>query len=199
MLVSLGTTALAWARRSGDTASKKEVADLSQRLNDAMNSTMSNTGEGLQALRTKVNEVEIWSRDNLVRRDDFDRLMDEVQEQKIGQRLALIEDKVNTMWAFQMRRAMSEVVESGAGTKNSPLIFTEQAREAFGPFKKQLVEFYKTLPATMDDSEVLLEIERKFGDVLLDNVCIPFKLSHGACLLLAYAVARQTDTINIRL
>jgi len=114
-------------------------------------------------------------------------------------RFAKLELKVDTMWGFQMRRAMSEVVDKGIGTMNSPLIFNDDARKRLEPLKDDLISFYQKLPPATPDGEVLLAIEKDFGDDLLDRVCIPCGLSHGACLLLAMAIAKQTDILELHL
>lgn len=108
-----------------------------------------------------------------------------------------IETKVDTMWAFQMRRAFSEVVDTGIGTLNSPLQFKPEVMHMLDPIKDELVAFQ--MASTLQgrtDSETLLEIERVFGNRLLTSVCVPAGLSHGACLLLALAVAKGSDTIE---
>lgn len=107
--------------------------------------------------------------------------------------------KVDTMWAFQMRRAMSEVVEKGLGTMGSPLHFTQTAYDALAPIRQRLIDFYGNLPHNKCDAEILLDIEKNFGDELLDLVCLPCKLTHGACLMLAYAMAKQTTELEIHL
>jgi len=111
-------------------------------------------------------------------------------------KISALETKVDTMWAFQMRRAVSEAVTSGVGNMNSPLIFAESAIQAMEPFKARLVNFGKRIPENTTDARVLLEIEREFGEELLKDVCVPFKLSHGACLLLAYQVAMGRSDID---
>jgi hypothetical protein len=109
-----------------------------------------------------------------------------------------IQTKVDTMWAFQMRRAVSEIASSGVGTVNSPITFTQDARSAMNPLKDELIAFNAGIEKK-SDAEALLEIERVFGDRLLKLVCLPCGLSHGACLLLALAVARQTELLSLSL
>lgn len=110
-----------------------------------------------------------------------------------------LKTKVDTMWAFQMRRAISEVTQSGIGTMNSPIRFTEDAIARLDPIRDELIELYQKDPDRDDDAKMLLDIEQKFGDVLLNIVCIPCGLSHGACLILAMSVAKQTDNLQIHL
>lgn len=113
-------------------------------------------------------------------------------------RLAKLEVKVDTMWAFQMRRAFTEAMDQGIATVNSPLTFTVDVRERMRPIEKELRQFWIDTGSHMkNDAEVLLGIEAQFGARLIEMVCIPCRLTHGACLLLAYAVA--TDRIQINL
>jgi hypothetical protein len=106
-------------------------------------------------------------------------------------KFARLELQVETMWAFQMRRAFSEVVTSGIGTVNSPLMFTEEAKRFLEPIKNELVAMWENGELSKrTDGETLLEIERVFGNRLLTMVCVPCGLSHGACLLLALSIAK---------
>ena len=118
---------------------------------------------------------------------------------KVSMAIGVLKLKVDTMWAFQMRRAMSEAVDDGVGSLNSPLVFSDDARERLNPIKQDLIAFYAKLPPKLTDGEILLKIEHEFGDRLLIMVCVPCGLSHGACLLLAMAIARQTDTLDLKL
>jgi len=105
--------------------------------------------------------------------------------------------KVDTMWAFQMRRAISEVVEKGIGTMNSPMTIFQEARERLEPIKPRLIDFWETLGKKLSDTEAPLEIERQFGNELLTLVCVPCGLSHAACLIVALSVARQQATFDL--
>lgn len=112
--------------------------------------------------------------------------------------LAQMATKVETLWAFQIRRAMSEVVTSGVGEKNSPLRLYEEARQRLDCIKDRLIEFCNGPCAKLDDLNTFMEIERAFGDELLDLICVPCKMSHGACVLVALSVGRQSDVIDIK-
>jgi hypothetical protein len=105
--------------------------------------------------------------------------------------------QVNTMWQFQMRRAMSEVVASGIGEINSPVIFTKLAVDSLDPIKPDLLTLWNETPKPISDLAMLLRIEEKFGDQLLSMVCIPCRLSHGACLILALTIAKGDNAIDL--
>jgi len=116
---------------------------------------------------------------------------------KGAMRVGALEMKVDTMWAFQMRRAVSEVVSTGLGQLKSPVVFTDEARAALEPIREGLVGFWRTLPKGISDGEALLAIEMRFGDALLRLVCIPCGLSHGACLILALDIAKQSNVLDL--
>ena len=118
---------------------------------------------------------------------------------KAATKFGAIETKVETMWTFQMRRAMSEVVSSGLGSLNSPLLFTDEALCLMNPLKAELEAWWAALPKATCDSDALLKLEAEFGDRLLPGVCVPAKISHAACLLLALAVAKNENTIELML
>ncbi len=111
-------------------------------------------------------------------------------------KLAKLEVKVDTMWDFQMRRAFSEAVKTGVATMNSPLHFDQEVRENLAPIRDELQQFWKT-HHTVPMLDFIIMLETKFGDQLLKEICIPRGLSHGACLLVALAVARGVDTIDL--
>ncbi len=61
------------------------------------------TGEMGQAIRNKIGEVELWSRDNYVRRDSFYKIVDQIQENfrlfydKIDDKMDKINDKIDSL------------------------------------------------------------------------------------------------------
>lgn len=117
---------------------------------------------------------------------------------KNATRIAKIELKVDTMWSFQMRRAMSEVVEKNLGVMESPLVFNSHVIKELDPMKEALQTAYHRRWVGLTDAEMLLEIERDFGDQLIHRVCIPHNLSHGACLLLALTIAKGINSVDMQ-
>ena len=104
--------------------------------------------------------------------------------------------KVDTMWDFQIRRGMSEAAKEGIAKINSPIKFTAEAMGRLEPIKIPLQQLAVKYP-TVKDSDLMLKIEQNFGEQLLKLVCVPYKVTQGACLLLALAVARNTDTLDL--
>ena len=117
---------------------------------------------------------------------------------KASMRLGALELKVDTMWGFQMRRSLSEVVSTGIGTINSPLTFAPNVLEKLNPIRDALIAWYSTFPENQSDANTLLGIERHFGDQLLELVCYPCGLSYGACLLVALAIAKGSNSVDLR-
>jgi len=115
-------------------------------------------------------------------------------------KITKIEVKVDTMWAFQMRRAMSEAVEKNLGEINSPMRIKDEYTKRLEPIKPELIKFWKDHGGNkMSTGTALLEIEKRFGDQLLKIICVPCGLSHGSCLLLALAVASENNEIDLQL
>jgi hypothetical protein len=116
---------------------------------------------------------------------------------RLTMRLGVLEFKVATMWNFQMRRGFSEVVSTGIGSFGSPLHFNQDVQHALDPIREDLLAFGKAQLAYAPDEEALLLLEAEFGDKLLHYVCLPFGLSHGACLLLALTAATGRNEIEL--
>jgi len=90
------------------------------------------------------------------------------------------------MWAFQMRRAQSEMVKIGWGEAHSPVTITTAGLKAVEPFLDKFLPFYVTLLAKNPDiseAEMTLAFEHEFGDYILQQICIPNGLVSGSCLL----------------
>jgi hypothetical protein len=117
-----------------------------------------------------------------------------------GYKISGLQVKVDTMWAFQMRRAFGETVERGLGTMNSPLEIKSEAWALLEPLREALqAAWSKNGLSKLSDADALLEIETKFGPKLLSTVCLPAKLSYGACLIVALAVAKNTTRLDVTL
>lgn len=109
-------------------------------------------------------------------------------------RLASLEVKVDTMWTFQLRRGISESLQQGVFTKNSPLQITDHARVWMSSLVIDLQNTYRDKRWTkLRDPDLAEIIEREFGERLLHEVCIPRSLSMGACLIMAMKIAREAE------
>ena len=102
-----------------------------------------------------------------------------------------IEVKVNTMWDFQLRRGEAESLLRGLALRQSPLIVTSEARAWVADIADGLRSFYRTEWHRLPERDVVIEIERRYGQILLEQVCIPHQIWQGACLIIALAVAKE--------
>lgn len=113
-------------------------------------------------------------------------------------KLAKLEVKVDTMWGFIMRRATAEAVSKDLGTMNSPLIINQAAADKLDVIRDDLRAFFAGLKKpNINDSELGLLIEKNFGEILLTKICIPNDWNQGACLLVAMAVARGVEKVDV--
>jgi len=113
----------------------------------------------------------------------------------VAQKIAEIEVKVDTMWMFTLRRGQSEAIVDKLMKQNSPLVVTEKAYEIIKPILPELQVLYKEVCATkpdIDDASLALIIEQRLGDRILQEICIPYGLYLGACLVIAVEAAKGT-------
>jgi len=109
-------------------------------------------------------------------------------------KFAKLELKVDTMWDFQMRRNQAEAVHRGVATMNSPIVVNDEARQWVEPIVAPMRAFYAKIGRKMTDSELALEIERRYGERILTEICIPRGISAGACLLIALQAVKGEAT-----
>lgn len=113
----------------------------------------------------------------------------------LGRRVTTLEARVESLWTFLLRRGVAEAVTRGVGSMNSPLTISDEAKAWFAPFAHELHEFYRGGGGgSLPDDRLAEEIERRWGERMLREVCLPHGMSQGACLLIAMAVAREAET-----
>lgn len=108
-----------------------------------------------------------------------------------GVKIAKLELKVDTIWDFLMRRAMADAVNRGHADMNSPVVVREESKQLLAHLAGELKKWYRESWHKLDDSALLLEIEKRYGENIVNTVCIPHQLSQGVCLLIAAAVAKE--------
>ena len=109
-------------------------------------------------------------------------------------KITAMEVKIDTIWGFLMKRAMSEALAQGIATHNSPVRITDEAKRWMGDLLPPIREFYVKLGRrNITDAELALEIEKRFGDRILHEVCIPHGIYMGACLLIAVQAVREVS------
>lgn len=107
-------------------------------------------------------------------------------------RLSRLELKTETIWDFLIRRAVSEGLGKGALEMNSPVRATEAAKQWIpAELRDELQRFYASRCNKMSLPQLMMAIEREYGDIILREVCIPRGLASGACLVIAAEVAKD--------
>ncbi len=108
----------------------------------------------------------------------------------VRSRLDKMEVKVDTLWAFQIRRGIVEGVNNDSLKLNSPATLTESGKKMFAHISASLGSWYALRGKNMKDLDAMIDLEMCAGERLVKEVCIPFKISHGACLIGALAAAK---------
>ena len=112
----------------------------------------------------------------------------------IAVKITAMEVKIETVWGFLMKRALSEAVVMGVATHNSPVRVTDEAKRWMSELMPPIREFYAKLGRrNITDAELAMEIERRFGDRILHEVCLPHGLFMGSCLLIAIQALREAS------
>ncbi len=105
--------------------------------------------------------------------------------------------KTETMWLYQLRRGVSEGIEKGLLVKNSPTKITDKAKALYAALAPALQDFYQRSGVMMTDAEMGLAIERMYGQKIVDEICIPNGLKAASCLVIAVAIAKGQDLVEI--
>lgn len=113
------------------------------------------------------------------------------------ERFAKIEVKVDTLWAFLLRRAEVEASTQRLADRNSPLTVRPESLQLFESLAPSLRGYYKESGQTLSTFDLALEIEKRFGRQITDSICVPNGLAFGACLLIAVAVATGNPVVNL--
>lgn len=107
-------------------------------------------------------------------------------------RLAHLNQRVDLIWDFLMRRALSEGLAKGLVIQNSPLrVIDDKARAAYEPLLGRLRVFGEKTGRRMTERELFIELEKRFGEEMSRTVCPALELSAGACLHVAAALMRE--------
>ena len=117
-------------------------------------------------------------------------------------KIAKMEVKVDTLWDFMMRRARVEAVTKGFATLNSPIVVAPEAIKWADHILPPIKEFYLNELASKNptENELAMEIERRFGNKIMEEMCIPRGLQMGSCLLIVIQAVteavRKPTTLN---
>lgn len=106
-------------------------------------------------------------------------------------RILRLEVKVDTLWDYALRRAISEAMQPHVVDHIQRMSIERSARSWIEPLRADLQDFYRTKGYKLGERELAMQVERLFGARLLDEIGIPHGLSVGACLRLALDVAKE--------
>lgn len=109
----------------------------------------------------------------------------------VAAKYAQLELKVNTLWDFLMRRSIASGVDNGVVTMNSPIKSTRSMDELLEPFAKDFAELYKNIGCHLNERDLFIEFEKSFGDRIMREICIPYKIHQGAAIFAAIDVAKK--------
>jgi hypothetical protein len=102
----------------------------------------------------------------------------------------VLNEKVNTMWAAQLRRGQLEGERTGVLLPERPHRINQEVWDGFVPIRDQIRLIYRRNPA-QTDNDLALEIEKNYGEWIVENICRRFGIQEMACLLAAVIVAKQ--------
>lgn len=109
---------------------------------------------------------------------------------------AKMQTTLKIMFACLVKGGASDILIAGLGTSNSPLKIRPSALILFDSFKDELQAWYKNQTVT-NERDLFILLESRFGQRILDGVSTPNKIQYSACLLIAWAVARDTHSIDL--
>lgn len=110
-----------------------------------------------------------------------------------------IDIKVGILWRLFESNATSEAVNKSFMRKNSPLVLTKRATEAFNlaGLTGELQGFYRTEGYKLNDFELHGAIEKYFGTKIMQEIALPYNLHSGAAIAAAVKVARSEEKIDM--
>jgi hypothetical protein len=93
----------------------------------------------------------------------------------------------------------NEAKRTATMPKQMTLTLTPEALALLEPIRPTLQEFWRTEGAYLKPGEALYRIEKRFGDQIVANVCIPLGFRDFECLIIARAVAEGVDRLTLTL
>ena len=93
--------------------------------------------------------------------------------------------KLNMIWGIFLFKGEAELLRAGMATKNSPYKSSSEALSILEPFHQEIKDFAATLSSNISHNNLAMEIGFKFGERLIQEVCVPKNLNFDMCLLIA--------------
>jgi hypothetical protein len=121
-------------------------------------------------------------------------------------RITLVENKlstaisdIDTLQIYLLKRGAEEAVQKKLGTLNSPLVFHSDVVNQFMGLTvaNDIRKFVKTSNnVALPDPKLAFEIEKKFGNDIIKQMCVPMGVTMGACLLMVLDIAKNERRIS---
>lgn len=108
-------------------------------------------------------------------------------------KIAVIEDRVQTLWLAWLRRGIVEGIHNDMFTVNSPTHLLPKSARMFATMITDLRAWYRLLPDPMTDPEIQERIEKQFGERIVKEVCIPNNIHNASCLHSALELCRIAE------
>ena len=157
-----------------------------------------NYGEALRAVRTKIEQFELWVRDHLAEKQALKNLETDVRglNQKL-EVLSPITVKVDTMWTFMMDRGGVEAMMRGYMRRESPLALTDEGKKLIAPLIPEIRQFCLDHPEviTLPISDLEFKLANQFRDRLIAEICEPNHIYMGACIVMMMEALRLEKII----
>jgi hypothetical protein len=71
-----------------------------------------------------------------------------------------VEDRLDLVWDYLIKRAETEFIVKGLGTINSPYLITDEVRSWYAPIAKDLKNFYSRVGVNFTDRELFVMIDK---------------------------------------
>jgi hypothetical protein len=104
-----------------------------------------------------------------------------MEREKSEKSLVELQEKFTEILDFLLRLASVELRQ---------LRQQEKLHEAVSAICPQLRKFYRAESNGSTDGEMMMKIERQFGQWMIDRICTPYQIPYGACLLVALRKAK---------
>lgn len=104
--------------------------------------------------------------------------------------------KVDTLWAFLLQRGKVEAIEKGYGKLNSPFTINPDIKDwLLGLAITKEIAQYCYNNSFKTEYDKAYAIERKFGERLVSEICVPKNVNKGACLVMILEALRKERRI----
>lgn len=107
-------------------------------------------------------------------------------------RVSKAEGRIDVLWDMTMRHATVEALERGLIDQHGSV--RAAPKKWVDPIAAELQSYYRAHGTGLTDSQLSEEVEKRWGEWLLQTVCVPHRMTKSAALLLAIAVAKEESS-----